>query len=105
MFRDRDYLISKEGIIFRVYGYIHPPNQGVCDVEYAPESIYHSSDPRAIRYLCLDDGRERENRFYKFYFDGGLRFVQEKYPQYQVNYRPLNSKLVGLDEDQVDRKN
>ena len=104
MFRDRDYLITKEGIIFRVYGYIHPPNQGVCDVEYAPELIYTSNDPRAIRYLCLDDGEERENRFYKFYFDGGLKFIQKKYPQYQVNYKPLNTKLVGLDGTQVYEK-
>ena len=104
MFRDRDYLITKEGIIFRVYGYIHPSDQCVCDVEYAPESIYYSNNPRAIRYLCLDDGNMRENRFFKFYFDGGLRFVQQKYPQYQIYYKPLDSKLVGLETDQIYRK-
>ncbi|NHI94277.1 MAG: hypothetical protein EAX96_17430 [Candidatus Lokiarchaeota archaeon] len=104
MYRDRDYLITEEGIIFRVYGYIHPQKKGICDVEYASESIYVSKDPRAIRFLCLDDGQERENRFYKFYFDGGLKFIQEKYSQYQVYYKPLETKLVGLDESQVYKK-
>ena len=104
MFRDRDYLITKEGIIFRVYGYTHPPNKAVCDVEYAPKSIFTSEDPRSIRFTCQDDGIPGMNVHYKFMFDGGLRFIKEKYPEYQVYYKPLNNELVGLDENQVYKK-
>ncbi|NVM01771.1 MAG: nucleotidyltransferase domain-containing protein [Candidatus Helarchaeota archaeon] len=91
-FRDRDFLITNERIIFRVYGYCHPDNASICDVEYAPSDIYKSDDIRAIR---------GKNQYFKFYFDGGLKFIQENYPQYQVFYRPLNAKLVGLTYNQV----
>lgn len=101
MFKDRDYLITKEGIIFRVYGYIHPLNKAVCDVEYAPESLFISDDPRSLRFLCKDNGIPDSNKYYKFIFDGGLQFIKNKYPDYQVDYEPLNTKLVGLNENQV----
>ena len=94
MFRDRDAPVSKEGIIFRVYGYDHPPHSCICDVEYASEEIYRSGERRAIR---VGGGKI----FYKFYFDGGLKFVKENYPQYSVFYRPLKRTLVGLHEHQV----
>ncbi|MFX0135166.1 MAG: nucleotidyltransferase domain-containing protein [Candidatus Hodarchaeota archaeon] len=91
-FRDRDFLLTDEKIIFRVYGYCHPDNASICDVEYAPSAIYQSDDVRAIR---------GKNEYFKFYFDGGLKFIQNKYPQYQVHYHPLNIKLVGLTHDQI----
>jgi len=92
--RDRDALVTREGIIFRVYGYDHPPNSCVCDVEYAPETIYRTDDPRAIR-------NGKKIKYYKFYFDGGLKFVRDHFPQYQVFYAPLRRKLVGLSEEQI----
>ena len=85
--RDRDAILTKEGIIFRVYGYFHPPNAYVCDVEYAPASIHKSNDPRALR---VDGGRT----YYKFYWDEGLRFVAENYPTYTCLYEPLQKRLV-----------
>ena len=91
-FRDRDFLLSKEQIIFRVYGYTHPSNASICDVEYAPSRIYYSNDPRAVR---------GKKEYYKFYFDGGLKFIQKKYPGYQIFYKPLDTKLVGLSNDQI----
>jgi len=92
--RDRDAPVTREGIIFRVYGYDHPPNSCVCDVEYAPETIYRTNDPRAIR-------TGKEIKYYKFYFDGGLRFIKERFPHYQVFYYPLRKRLVGLSENQI----
>ncbi|MCD6165047.1 MAG: nucleotidyltransferase domain-containing protein [Candidatus Odinarchaeota archaeon] len=92
--RDRDAPVTREGIIFRVYGYDHPPNSCVCDVEYAPETIYRTDDPRAIR-------TGKKIKYYKFYFDGGLKFVKDYFPQYQVFYAPLRRKLVGLSEEQI----
>lgn len=93
-FRDRDAPVTKEGLIFRVYGYAHPPGYCVCDLEYAPETVYESVDPRSVRER---DGK----RFYKFYFDGGLDFVKRRFPQYQFFYRPLQTRLVGLAEEQM----
>jgi predicted nucleotidyltransferase len=92
--RDRDAVLSKEGLIFRVYGYFHPPDAYVCDVEYAPDSIYKSIDPRALRV-------KRKREFYKFYTDEGLRFVREKYPQYTIFYAPLKEFLVGVKQEDI----
>jgi len=95
-FRDRDAPITEEGLIFRVYGYAHPPGYCVCDLEYAPETVYKSIDPRSVRAR----GGER---FYKFYFDGGLNFVKKRFPRYQFFYRPLQKNLVGLAEEQISK--
>lgn len=89
--RDRDAIVTEENIIFRVYGYMHPPNACICDPEYAPESVFISSEPRAFR--------SRENRgqvFYKFFSDEGLRFIQQHFPKYTVPYPPLRKSLVGV---------
>ena len=88
-FRDRDAPVSKEGIIFRVMGYDHPPDACFCDVEYAPETIYVSRERRALR-----EGRGL--RYYKFYFDGGLKFVMEKYPQYTIYSEVFGKRLIGI---------
>lgn len=41
-------------------------------------------------------------RYYKFYFDGGLRFAMERFPHYRINHKALNSSLVGITEAQID---
>ncbi len=92
-FRDRDAPISPEGIIFRVFGYDHPHDAAFCDVEYAPESIYSTDERRAVR----DGGK---TLYYKFYFDGGLNFVREKYPQYVMPHKFLGD-AVGISSQQV----
>jgi len=92
--RDRDAILTQEGLIFRVYGYAHPPEAYVCDVEYAPASVFKSEDTRAFR--------EKENQiYYKFYSDQGLQLVQEKYPQYTVWHVPLQAHLVGVHLNQI----
>jgi len=92
--RDRDAPVSREGIIFRVMGYEHPNNFCICDVEYAPEGIYKSSNPRAVR----DGGKVK---YYKFYFDEGLRFIAKNYPRYRLFSEKFGSYLVGIYEHQI----
>jgi len=87
--RDRDSIVTADNIIFRVYGYFHPPDAYVCDPEYASAKIYKSTDPRAFRGT-------REPIYYKFYADEGLLFVREKYPRYTVLYEPLQERIVGV---------
>ncbi|MEM3010974.1 MAG: hypothetical protein QXE76_04110 [Candidatus Bathyarchaeia archaeon] len=87
--RDRDALITEEGLIFRVYGYFHPLNAYVCDVEYAPSNIFQSKDRRALR-------KGERQIYYKFYADEGLKFVLQNYPEYTVFYEPLQTRLVGV---------
>ncbi len=94
MLRDRDAPVTPEGIIMRVYGYDHPPKKYICDVEYAPESIYKSDIPRALR----NGGKVK---YYKFYEDQGLKFVLANYPQYTMYYPPLKMRLVAISEDQM----
>jgi len=94
--RDRDAIITSNNIIFRVYGYFHPPNAYVCDVEYAPAALYKSTDPRAPR-------AKGKHVYYKFYADEGLRFVQGKYPQYTIPYEPLQQRLVGVQQELISK--
>ena len=92
--RDRDAPTTKEGMIFRVYGYFHPPNAFVCDAEYAPSRIFKSTNPKAFRAGGKQD-------YYKFYSDEGIRFTHAKYPQYTILYKPLQKLLVGVSQHQI----
>ncbi|MEM1589438.1 MAG: hypothetical protein QXZ68_04330 [Candidatus Bathyarchaeia archaeon] len=87
--RDRDAIVTREGLIFRVFGYTHPPEGYICDLEYAPETLFHSINPKAYR----TDGK---GVFYKFYGDEGWRFIQKHFPQHMVLYKPLGKKVVGV---------
>ena len=87
--RDRDAIITREGIIFRVYGYSHPSHGYVCDVEYAPSPLYYSQHPKAPR-------QDKNQIYYKFFEDQGLHFVTQQYPEYQIYYQPLQRQLVGV---------
>jgi predicted nucleotidyltransferase len=93
--RDRDAIITENGMIFRVYGYNHPPNGYVCDPEYAPSNIFKSSNPRARR------GKKNGPHYYKFFADEGLKFVLNEYPQYTVFHEPLQRRLVGVNEEDI----
>lgn len=92
--RDRDAVLTREGLIFRIYGYEHPSKAYICDLEYAPDSIFKSEDPRAIR-------QKDEQCYYKFFQDQGLQFVWDKYPEYTVWHAPLQTRLVGVSFDQM----
>jgi len=97
MLRDRDSVVSDEGIIFRVYGYDHPPKAYLCDVEYAPETIYRVGLSKALRQFINGSGPA----YYKFYEDEGLRFVAAKYEKYLIPHEGMGVKLVGIKEDQI----
>ncbi|MDI6690670.1 MAG: nucleotidyltransferase domain-containing protein [Candidatus Bathyarchaeota archaeon] len=87
--RDRDAIVTREGLIFRVFGYTHPTKGYICDAEYAPVRIFNSNNPKAFR----TDG---EHVFYKFYEDEGWKFVEKNYPQYMIFHKSLNKKVVGV---------
>lgn len=91
--RDRDGIVTPEGLIFRVFGYMHPQDGFICDAEYAPSELFQSENPKAFR----SDG---ERVFYKFYEDEGWKFIHKNYPQHMIIHKPLGKKVVG-----VQRKN
>lgn len=92
--RDRDAIITKEGLIFRVFGYSHPSKSYVCDVEYAPSTIFKSDNPKAFR-------NEGQNVFYKFYEDEGWKFVESNYPRYMILHEMLQQNVVGISHNDV----
>jgi predicted nucleotidyltransferase len=92
--RDRDGILTREGLIFRVFGYSHPPHAYLCDAEYASAEIFTSTDPRAPR-------EGKNGLFYKFYNDEGMTLVAKKYPQYLVFHEMLGLKLVGVDRNAI----
>ena len=87
--RDRDAIIAKEGLIFRVFGYSHPPKAYICDAEYASAKIFMSNDPRAPRGGA-------NQLFYKFYNDEGLKLVFARFPQYTFSHQMLGQEVVGV---------
>jgi predicted nucleotidyltransferase len=92
--RDRDGILTRDGLIFRVFGYSHPPNAYICDAEYASAEIFTSTDPRAPREV-------KSGLFYKFYNDEGMKLVAKNYPQYLVFHEMLGLKLVGVNEKAI----
>lgn len=89
--RDRDGIVTKEGLIFRVFGYSHPRGAYICDTEYASADIFHSKDERALR-----NGGTSGKVFYKFYDDEGWKFVFKNYPKYTLTHKMLGVKVVGV---------
>ena len=92
--RDRDAIETAVGLIFRVFGYSHPPDAYICDAEYASAEIFTSTDPRAPR-------TGKEQVFYKFYNDEGMKLVAKKYPQYLVFHEMLGLNLVGVKNNAI----
>jgi predicted nucleotidyltransferase len=92
--RDRDAIFTREGLIFRVFGYSHPQNAFICDAEYASAKIFTSNDPRAPR----TGGNQL---FYKFYNDEGLKLVFARFPQYTVFHEMLRQKVIGVNQADV----
>jgi predicted nucleotidyltransferase len=92
--RDRDAILTEDGIIFRVYGYIHPSGAYICDPEYASPTVFKSPNPRARR-------GENMPRYYKFFADEGLKLILNSFPQYTIFYEPLQKCLVGVNEDDI----
>lgn len=89
--RDRDAIVTKEGLIFRVFGYSHPSDAYICDAEYAPATIFKSANPKAFR-------NKGKNVFYKFYEDEGWKFIRKCFPQYMVLYEMIRKKVVGVNQ-------
>jgi len=92
--RDRDAIITKEGLIFRVFGNVHPPDAYICDVEYAPSGIFKSNNPKAFRNCG-------KNVFYKFYEDEGFKYVKNTYPRYLIFHEMLRTMVVGVNHSDV----
>jgi predicted nucleotidyltransferase len=91
---DRDGVLTREGLLFRVFGYNHPSKVYLCDVEYASAEIFQSTDSRAPR-------EGKDSLFFKFYNDEGMKFVAKKYPQYMFFHKMLGLELVGVSEEDI----
>jgi predicted nucleotidyltransferase len=87
--RDRDTIVTKEGLIFRVFGYDHPPDAYICDLEYAPKSIFNSSNPKAPR------GHSQMSH-YKLYEDESWTYLAKHYPQYLIPHAMLQRNVIGV---------
>ncbi len=92
--RDRDAIQTREGIIFRVFGYSHPSNQYICDAEYASANIFKSADPRAPR-------TSPNQTFYKFYDDQGQKLISSSFQKYIIYHQMLRQKVVGINESDI----
>ncbi len=92
--RDRDAILTKEGIVFRVYGNIHPSGAYVCDPEYASPSVFQSTNPRAPRGKGYPI-------YYKFMADEGIKLILNRFPQYTIFHEPLQKRLIGVKQTDI----
>jgi predicted nucleotidyltransferase len=92
--RDRDAIITSEGLIFRVFGYAHPLNAYICDAEYAPEEIFKSENPKAFR-------NAGKYVFYKFYEDEAWKFIKNNFPQHMIYLPTLRKKVIGVKHSNI----
>jgi predicted nucleotidyltransferase len=92
--RDRDGILTREGLIFRVFGYSHRPQAFICDAEYASGNIFKSTDPRALR-------KSGNQVFYKFYNDEGWKLVFSRFPRYTVFHEMLGQRVIGVKQDDI----
>jgi len=87
--RDRDAIVTKEGLVFRVFGYDHPPDAYVCDLEYAPVGIFCSGNPKAAR-------GHRRTTHCKFYEDESWTYLKVHHPQYLIPHAMLQKRVIGV---------
>jgi len=92
--RDRDAIVTKEGLIFRVLGYSHPSDAWIYDAEYAPEKLFKSDKPKAYR-------NKEPDVFYKFYGDEGWKFIRRSFPQYMIFHKMLQMKVLSIDRHDI----
>ena len=92
--RDRDAIQTPEGLIFRVFGYNHPPDAYICDAEYASQNIFKSTDPRAPRTAT-------NQTFYKFYNDEGIKLISNQFQKYTLYHEMLRQKVVGINTEDI----
>ena len=90
--RDRDSILTPEGLLFRVFGYSHPPKGYICDPEYASANVFTSTDPRAPR----TGGNQH---FFKFYNDEGMKLIFNKFPQYTFFHEMLRQNVVAVNPE------
>jgi predicted nucleotidyltransferase len=81
-------------LIFRVFGYSHPSNAYICDVEYAPAEIFESKNPKALR-------SKGQNVFYKFYEDEGWKFIKNNFPNHMIFHGMLRNNVVGVERQNI----
>lgn len=82
-FRDRDYLLTKEGLFFVVVGNIHPKDKVIAYLKYVPDitgSWGHGSErfKRVLKHYTIPSLKETFN------------LLKEKYPQYLHKDSTLN---------------
>jgi predicted nucleotidyltransferase len=94
--RDRDAIVTEEGLIFRVFGYTHPPQAYICDVEYAPSTIFKSDNPKALR-------TGGQGVFYKFFEDEGWKLIEKRFPRYLIPHEMLRQKVIGVNQRDVQK--
>jgi len=87
--RDRDAIVSEEGLIFRVLGYTHAADAYFSDLEYAPSTVFKSANPKAPR------GAE-QTEYFKLYEDEAWKFLQKNFPQHLILHEMLGRKTIGV---------
>ena len=92
--RDRDAIQTAEGLIFRVFGYSHPPDAYICDAEYASQKS--SNQPTQEHHEQAPN-----QTFYKFYNDEGMKLIAKQFQKYTIFHEMLRQKIVGINQEDI----
>ena len=82
-FRDRDYLLTKDGLFFVVVGNVHPSDKVIAYLKYVPDEtgFWGRGDEkfkRVLRHYTIPSLKET------------FKLLEEKYPQYLYKDKNLN---------------
>ncbi|MEM2882988.1 MAG: hypothetical protein QXJ86_00970 [Nitrososphaerales archaeon] len=88
-YKDREFIETKEGLIFCVVGYAHPKDRVIAYLKYLP-----SADGK------WGSGSMRYSRAMKYYSASevvkNIRWLEEHYPQYVFNSRVMGFKISAI---------
>lgn len=89
LFKDREFIETKEGLIFCVVGYLHPRDRVIAYLKYLP-----SAEGRWV------SGSQHYRRAMRYYSASevfrNVKWLEEHYPHYVFNSRILGFKISAI---------
>jgi len=94
--KDRDFIETKEGLIFCVVGYLHPPDRYTAYLKYIP-SLKGKWRREGIRY-------KRTLPYYHLsQMENTYKFLKKTYPEYIYDCPVRNIEISSVPKDRVKR--
>jgi predicted nucleotidyltransferase len=102
--RDGDAILTKEGFIFYVIGYLHPPERVISYVKYVPKKLAEDFDIKWLPYewKLEDSVLVRPAMLYSpSNYDRILSVFKQNHPEYVVEDKNLRKELLTVPKTSI----